>query len=89
MGDPRRERDAKRIGEQTFAILTAAYHELPELDSLIEELSGDEARDVVKALSGLTRGLVKDAERFAGAPAGAALPRMVEMLRERAPWLFD
>lgn len=79
--------DGRRTAEQTFAILTASYHQLPELTELIEELTEAEAKVVVRALAALLNGTLLNVEAIAHVPHGAALPRIVQLARERLPWL--
>lgn len=78
---------AKRAAEQTFAILTATYHDLPERDALIGELTPAEAMAVVRLMAELLRGTFISAEVRARTGAGSALPLVVEHLHRDAPWL--
>jgi hypothetical protein len=81
-------RDAeRRAAEQTFAILTAKYHDLPELADLIDELTLAEARLVIIGLASFVEGMLKGAEVVSHTPFGSALPRAIGIARRRAPWL--
>lgn len=80
--------DAKRTAEQMFAIVTASYHQMPELAGLIAELDVDDAHAVITALAALLTGTILNAEALAGMPRGSAVPRIFAIMRERMPWLF-
>lgn len=82
------ERDeAQDAAERTFAILTARYHDLPEYDSLLAELTLEQAVRVIRLMASLLRGTFTFAENLNRRPAGSVLPRVVERLREAAPWM--
>lgn len=79
--------DAQDAAEATFAILTAAYHKLPELDDLIAELSRAQAHRVIRLMASLLGGSFTFAERLQRKPRGSALPTVVQRVREATPWL--
>lgn len=79
---------AKRAADQTFAIVTASYHQMPELAGLIDELDVDDAHAVIHALAALLNGTILNAEALAGMARGSAVPRIFAIVRERMPWLF-
>lgn len=87
-GDDAKRVNPKRTADQTFAIVTASYHQMPELTGLIDELDVDDAHAVIHALAALLNGTILNAEALAGMARGSAVPRIFAIVRERMPWLF-
>jgi len=78
---------ARATSEQAFAILTARYHDVPELHELILELSHEEALLVIYWMASVVKGIVSGSEIASGSPFGSGIPRFLEILRARCEWL--